>query len=72
MRLRGGPLDRYVPRGGVVPNDAARWQSAADVERVAQALGCRTLAWAESESPGPSGNREIFLLLERPDVVRRP
>ncbi len=61
-----------VPHGGVVTDDAARWKSVADVEQVAQALGCRTLGRAESEVPGPSGNREIFLLLERPAEVGRP
>lgn len=52
-----------VPQGGVVTDDAARWKSVADVEHVAHALGCTTLGRAESEVPGPSGNREIFLLL---------
>jgi 23S rRNA (cytidine1920-2'-O)/16S rRNA (cytidine1409-2'-O)-methyltransferase len=58
-----------VPQGGVVTDDAARWQSVTDVEQVAHALGCTTLGRAESEVPGPSGNREIFLLLERPRAV---
>jgi predicted rRNA methylase YqxC with S4 and FtsJ domains len=54
-----------VPAGGVVRDDAARWQSVAEVEQVALALGCKLLGRAESELAGPSGNREIFVLAAR-------
>jgi len=54
-----------VEPGGVVRDDAVRWQTVAQVEALAEVLGCRVLGRAESKVHGPSGNREIFVLLQR-------
>ena len=54
-----------VGPGGVVRDDAVRWQTVAQVEAMAQVLGCAVLGRAESELSGPSGNLEIFVLLQR-------
>ena len=61
-----------VPAGGVVADDGARWQAVRSVQDAARDLGLNLLATAESELSGPMGNREVFLLLERPseDVGR--
>lgn len=56
-----------VPSGGVVADDTARWQAVKSVQEAARDLGLRQLATAESELSGPMGNREVFLLLQRPD-----
>lgn len=57
-----------VPEGGVVRDDAARWQAVKSVQETARDLGLKLLATAESELSGPMGNREVFLLLERPQA----
>ena len=54
-----------VEPGGVVRDDTVRWQTVAQVETLAEALGCRVLGRAESQLHGPMGNREIFVLLQR-------
>lgn len=66
-----------VPAGGVVQDDGARWQAVKSVQDAARDLGLTLLATAESELSGPMGNREVFLLLQRPagsadgDEIRR-
>ncbi len=55
-----------VPAGGVVADDGARWQAVKSVQEAAVDLGLTLLATAESELSGPMGNREVFLLLQRP------
>jgi 23S rRNA (cytidine1920-2'-O)/16S rRNA (cytidine1409-2'-O)-methyltransferase len=61
-----------VPAGGVVADDGARWQAVKSVQDSARDLGLKLLATAESELSGPMGNREVFLLLERPDAEACP
>jgi 23S rRNA (cytidine1920-2'-O)/16S rRNA (cytidine1409-2'-O)-methyltransferase len=53
-----------VGKGGVVRDDALRAAAADAVAAAAAALGHREVSRADSRLPGPSGNREIFLLLE--------
>ncbi len=56
-----------VPAGGVVADDGARWQAVKSVQDTARDLGLTLLATAESELSGPMGNREVFLLMQRPN-----
>ena len=58
-----------VPAGGVVADDGARWQAVKSVQDAARDLGLQLLATAESELSGPMGNREVFLLLARPELA---
>jgi 23S rRNA (cytidine1920-2'-O)/16S rRNA (cytidine1409-2'-O)-methyltransferase len=55
-----------VGKGGVVRDPALRAAAVARVAQAASALGLRALGEVESAVAGPRGNREIFLLLERP------
>ena len=55
-----------VGAGGVVRDPALRVEAARRVRAAADALGLRLLGEAESVLAGPKGNRERFLLLERP------
>jgi 23S rRNA (cytidine1920-2'-O)/16S rRNA (cytidine1409-2'-O)-methyltransferase len=57
-----------VGKGGVVRDDALREGAADRVALAAQDLGRRELARAESQVPGPKGNREIFLRISAPKV----
>ena len=61
-----------VPAGGVVADDGARWQAVKSVQDTARDLGLTLLATAESELSGPMGNREVFLLLQRPEAAVGP
>ncbi len=57
-----------VGKGGVVRDDGLRKAAADRVAEAAVALGRRELGRAESQVPGPKGNREIFLRISPPDV----
>ena len=54
-----------VGKGGVVRDDAARADAVAAVRAAAEALGLTVRGEAESVLPGPKGNREVFLWLDR-------
>ncbi len=56
---------QQVGKGGVVRDEAARAQAVAQVRTAAGAIGLAVRGEAESVLPGPAGNREIFLWLER-------
>jgi 23S rRNA (cytidine1920-2'-O)/16S rRNA (cytidine1409-2'-O)-methyltransferase len=56
-----------VGKGGVVRDPELRAAAAAGVVDCAEELGWQAAGEAESQLPGPSGNREIFVrLLTRP------
>jgi 23S rRNA (cytidine1920-2'-O)/16S rRNA (cytidine1409-2'-O)-methyltransferase len=55
-----------VGKGGVVRDEAARAGAVAAVRAAAAGLGLAVRGEAESVLPGPKGNREVFLWLERP------
>jgi 23S rRNA (cytidine1920-2'-O)/16S rRNA (cytidine1409-2'-O)-methyltransferase len=55
-----------VGSGGVVRDDAKRQQAVDRVSAAAAELGLASCGELESPLAGPKGNREIFLLLERP------
>ena len=55
-----------VGKGGVVRDPAARAEAVAAVRAAAEGLGLLVRGEAESVLPGPKGNREVFLCLERP------
>ena len=57
-----------VGKGGVVKDDALRREAVELVAAHAQELGYRIAGEADSRVPGPKGNREIFLLLEREET----
>jgi len=57
-----------VGKGGVVRDDADRAAAVARVRVVAHGLGLTVRGEAESVLPGPKGNREVFLWLEKGDV----
>ena len=57
-----------VGKGGVVRDDALRVAAADRVADLAVSLGRCELGRAESQLPGPKGNREIFLWISRPEV----
>jgi 23S rRNA (cytidine1920-2'-O)/16S rRNA (cytidine1409-2'-O)-methyltransferase len=52
-----------VGKGGVVRDEADRAAAAERVRATAVALGWTLRARADSQLPGPKGNREIFLHL---------
>lgn len=54
-----------VGKGGVVRDDALRARAVDAVAESAAALGYRETGRCESRLPGPKGNREVFLRLER-------
>jgi len=54
-----------VGKGGVVRDPGARADAVAGIRCVAEELGLRVRAEAESVLPGPKGNREVFLHLTR-------
>jgi len=54
-----------VGKGGVVRDPAARADAVAGIRCVAEELGLRVRAEAESVLPGPKGNHEVFLHLTR-------
>ena len=54
-----------VAAGGVVWDDAVRTQAVDAVAHAALLLGLREMARVDCAVPGPAGNREVFLLLER-------
>lgn len=56
----------HVGAGGVVRDPALREAAVRDVAAAAVALGFRVRGEAPSPLPGPKGNRETFLWLERP------
>ncbi len=55
-----------VGKGGVVRDDAQRAATVASVAAAALALGLAVRGQVESPLAGPKGNREVFLLLEKP------
>jgi len=55
-----------VGSGGVVRDPERQREAAARVRQAAEKLGLRVRGEEESVLPGPKGNRERFLLLERP------
>ena len=55
-----------VERGGVVRDPELRARAVREVREAAEALGLVALGQADSALAGPKGNREVFLLLERP------
>jgi 23S rRNA (cytidine1920-2'-O)/16S rRNA (cytidine1409-2'-O)-methyltransferase len=55
-----------VGKGGVVRDDVLRAETVASVAAAARALGLAVRGEAESVLAGPKGNREVFLLLEKP------
>ncbi len=55
-----------VGKGGVVRDPAKRAEAVAAVAARARALGLVVVGEAESPLAGPKGNREVFLLLEKP------
>ncbi len=57
---------REVGAGGVVRDPEMQLEAARRVREAAEELGLRVLGEEESALAGPKGNRERFLLLERP------
>jgi 23S rRNA (cytidine1920-2'-O)/16S rRNA (cytidine1409-2'-O)-methyltransferase len=55
-----------VGKGGVVRDPALRASAVAGVRAAAVGLGLEVRGEAESELPGPKGNREVFLWLTKP------
>jgi len=55
-----------VGKGGVVRDPALRARAVSEVRAAAEAAGLAPRGEAESVLAGPKGNREVFLLLERP------
>jgi 23S rRNA (cytidine1920-2'-O)/16S rRNA (cytidine1409-2'-O)-methyltransferase len=55
----------HIGKRGVVRDDAQRQRAVDDVAEAARALGFPRSAQVDSRLPGPEGNREIFLLLQR-------
>ncbi|RME40192.1 MAG: TlyA family RNA methyltransferase [Deltaproteobacteria bacterium] len=56
-----------VGKGGVVRDEQLRQQALRDVVRVAEELKLRVFGHIESPIPGPKGNREFLLYLQRPE-----
>ncbi len=54
-----------VGKRGVVSSDELRHSALAQVVAAAEALGLRAQGHVDCQLPGPEGNREIFVLLER-------
>jgi 23S rRNA (cytidine1920-2'-O)/16S rRNA (cytidine1409-2'-O)-methyltransferase len=54
-----------VGKGGVVRDPAVRAEAVARVRREAEGIGLRVRGEADSVLPGPKGNREVFLWLEK-------
>lgn len=54
-----------VGKGGVVRDPAVRAEAVARVRREAEGMGLRVRGEADSVLPGPKGNREVFLWLEK-------
>jgi 23S rRNA (cytidine1920-2'-O)/16S rRNA (cytidine1409-2'-O)-methyltransferase len=54
-----------VGKGGVVRDPAARADAVAGVRAAAAALGLAVQGQVDSALPGPKGNREVFLWLDR-------
>jgi 23S rRNA (cytidine1920-2'-O)/16S rRNA (cytidine1409-2'-O)-methyltransferase len=55
-----------VGKGGIVREDALRYEALAGVQRTAREVGFEVEAYADCPVHGPRGNREILLLLGRP------
>ena len=53
-----------VGSGGVVRDDAKRYEAVSKVRACGEALGLRAIGESDSVLAGPKGNREIFLLFE--------
>lgn len=56
---------RHVGKRGVVRDDALRRAAVEQVVSAAAALGLQKRGETECRLPGPEGNREVFVLLER-------
>ena len=56
-----------VGEGGVVRDDTLRHQALADVAAAAEAVGFVVRGHADAPIAGPKGNREILLVLSRPE-----
>jgi 23S rRNA (cytidine1920-2'-O)/16S rRNA (cytidine1409-2'-O)-methyltransferase len=59
-----------VGKGGVVRDEGLRAEAVREVRAAAEALGYEFAGEAESQLPGPRGNREIFLHLRAAAVPR--
>jgi len=59
-------LERRAAPKGVVRDPELRARAVREVRAAAEQLGLVALGEAESVLPGPKGNREVFLLLQRP------
>ncbi|UCE88075.1 MAG: TlyA family RNA methyltransferase [Deltaproteobacteria bacterium] len=55
----------HVGKGGVVRDDGLREEAVARVRACGEAQGLHFAGRAESQLPGPKGNREVFLWLRR-------
>jgi 23S rRNA (cytidine1920-2'-O)/16S rRNA (cytidine1409-2'-O)-methyltransferase len=60
-----------VGKGGVVRDEATRQSAAAKVREAAVALGFEVVGQSDSPLAGPSGNREILLVLRKPGFLSR-
>ena len=60
-----------VGKGGVVRDEADRRMALDEVMRAAADVGFAVLAHADSPLPGPAGNREWLLLLQKPSAASR-
>ena len=58
-----------VGEGGVVRDPELRARAVREVREAGEALGLGTLGESESALAGPKGNREVFLLFERPSCA---
>ena len=59
-------LERRSAPKGVVRDPELRARAVRGVREAAEGLALLALGEAESALPGPKGNREVFLLLQRP------
>ena len=59
-------LERKAAPKGVVRDPELRARAVREVREAAEALGLATLGESESVLAGPKGNREVFLLFQRP------
>jgi len=64
-------LERKAAPKGVVRDPEQRARAVREVREAGQALGLLRLAETESILAGPKGNREVFLLFERPGAHLR-
>jgi 23S rRNA (cytidine1920-2'-O)/16S rRNA (cytidine1409-2'-O)-methyltransferase len=58
-----------VGKGGVVRDEATRQSAATRVREAATSLGFEVVGQSDSPLAGPSGNREILLVLRKPPAA---